>query len=461
MINKSKLKKIIAGGVICAIAVGLIFTSAFADSVGQSIKVFYNNIKIVMDGKQVDPTDANGKSVKPFVFDGTTYLPVRAVAKVLGVDVTWDGLTGTIYLGKVSYKDGTYKAAYNKLDSHGWKGQVELTIKDNKITACTFDYVNKDGALKSKDEGYNSAMLKASKTNPAEFSVKLPQSLLDKQKVDAVDTVTGATHSTQDFKSLVAAALANAVKGDTSTAIVALPEETSTTAAPTATAVAASNGSIKVYQGSGNSKNFRNGPGKDSENVPVYSFNFVTADAIFDKDGKIISLNVDTLEVSTPNYDGESMPHFSGWPGIQGYNVTDHKTEKVSGVSTNTLESATEEVKAWKTKRERGDTYHMNDKNDWYKQMDYYQKLFTGKTIAEIEQWYAKYCSDVNGRPLKATSTNEKDKAKLATLTDKEKADLVDVVTGASFSLSDAHGNIIAAIKDAYEKRVEVTIPVK
>lgn len=218
---------------------------------------------------------------------------------------------------------------------------------------------------------------------------------------------------------------------------------------------------VKVYQGSGNTTTFRVGPGKDKKDVQVYSFTYVTADATFDKDGKILNVYIDGLEVSSPNYDGESMPHFSGWPGTPGYNVTDHKTGEVTGVSTNDEKTIAAEVNGWKTKRERGDGYGMNPQNDWYKQMNFYQNFFKGKTVAEIEQWFAKNCSDVNGRPLKESSSKEEDKAKYAKLTDAEKAELADVVAGATMSLKDAHGDVIGALKEAYEKRVEVTVPVK
>ncbi len=63
------------------------------------------------------------------------------------------------------------------------------------------------------------------------------------------------------------------------------------------------------------------------------------------KNGRIINIVVDALELSTPNYDGSSMPHFSGWPGTTGYNVTDHESGKVTGVSENTVENITAEVK--------------------------------------------------------------------------------------------------------------------
>ncbi|NCC69307.1 MAG: copper amine oxidase N-terminal domain-containing protein, partial [Clostridia bacterium] len=35
-----------------------------------------------------------------FIYGGTTYLPVRAVASALGVEVGWDGDTSTVYLGE-------------------------------------------------------------------------------------------------------------------------------------------------------------------------------------------------------------------------------------------------------------------------------------------------------------------------------------------------------------------------
>lgn len=217
---------------------------------------------------------------------------------------------------------------------------------------------------------------------------------------------------------------------------------------------------VKVYQGIGYKVAFRNGPGKDSEEVPVYSFNVAMAAATFDSAGRILNVYIDGYEVATPNYDGASMPHFSGWPGQAGYNVTDHTTEKVVGVSTNTPESAAAEVNNWLTKRQRGDTYHMNPANEWYKQMDFFQEFFKGKTVLELEQWFAKNTTAA-GRPIKATTTNEADLAKLAALTDAEKAALADVVSGATMSVRDAHGDFLGAVGEAYKNRVEVVVPVK
>lgn len=215
----------------------------------------------------------------------------------------------------------------------------------------------------------------------------------------------------------------------------------------------------KLYQGMGQTSNLRMGPGKDKKEVNVYSLNYVTASAIFDADGKIVNLIVDILELSTPNYDGASMPHFSGWPETQGLNVTDHTSGEVTGVSENTLENITKEVAEWKTKRDRGTNYGMNPQNEWNKQMDFYQNFFKGKTIAEIEAWFNKSTSDKNGKPLKENATMEIDKEKYAKLSEDEKKVLVDVIAGATMSLKDNHGDILGAIKKAYENRVEFLLP--
>lgn len=208
-----------------------------------------------------------------------------------------------------------------------------------------------------------------------------------------------------------------------------------------------------LYYGLGHTVVFRNGPGSDSEGVPVYSFNVAMASAVFDADGRIVDVYIDAYEVATPNYDGASMPHFSGWPGTEGYNVTDHDTELVSGVSENTNETIAAEVNGWLTKRERGDSYHMNEENEWYEQMNFYQEFFVGKTVAELEAWFATNTTSA-GRPIKLDTTNEDDQAKLAALTDEEMQVHVDVLAGATMSIRDAHGDFLGAVANAYANRM-------
>lgn len=75
---------------------------AFATTGKKQMEVDYLDIKLVVDGKEVTPKDVNGNVVEPFVYNGTTYLPVRAVGEALGKTVLWDGETKTVYLGEMS-----------------------------------------------------------------------------------------------------------------------------------------------------------------------------------------------------------------------------------------------------------------------------------------------------------------------------------------------------------------------
>ena len=105
-----------------------------------------------------------------------------------------------------------------------------------------------------------------------------------------------------------------------------------------------------------------------------------------------------------------------------------------------------------KSKRQKGSGYKMNS-GTWEQEMDIFESFFKGKTVEEIEAWNAKFCSDLNGRPLTAASTKDADVAKFSALTDEEKT-VNDAISGATMSLTDPHGDIIAAIRKAVANAV-------
>ena len=86
---KRFLKKVGSAAIIACMALGMMAT-ALAVSGTVSKDLYFNNIKVSLDGKMVDLKDANGMAVEPFAIDGTTYLPVRAVSDAVGLDVEWD-----------------------------------------------------------------------------------------------------------------------------------------------------------------------------------------------------------------------------------------------------------------------------------------------------------------------------------------------------------------------------------
>ena len=55
-------------------------------------------VSVTIDGEDVELADANGESVAPVIIDGSTYLPIRAVAEALGLDVDWDRVNREVQL---------------------------------------------------------------------------------------------------------------------------------------------------------------------------------------------------------------------------------------------------------------------------------------------------------------------------------------------------------------------------
>ena len=117
------------------------------------------------------------------------------------------------------YKDGTYKATYNAFDGHGWKPELQVTISGGKVTAATFDYVNKQGQLKTNDQNYATLMKKQAGTTPKEYTSALQKELIAKQAA-GVDAVTGATEGSAEFNEMASALLAKAKTGDTSPTVL-------------------------------------------------------------------------------------------------------------------------------------------------------------------------------------------------------------------------------------------------
>jgi len=77
-----------------------------------TISVVYDNIKVVVNGVEITPTDANGNVVEPFQYNGTTYLPVRAIASALGKSVSYSDVTNTVSINSVTMSTVTLSTGY-------------------------------------------------------------------------------------------------------------------------------------------------------------------------------------------------------------------------------------------------------------------------------------------------------------------------------------------------------------
>lgn len=89
---------------LLTLAVVLSFAAgaAAADTLQTITAYLDSGITITLDGEVQTLTDAKGTRVYPINYNGTTYLPVRAIAGLLGLDVNWDQATKTVQLGKMT-----------------------------------------------------------------------------------------------------------------------------------------------------------------------------------------------------------------------------------------------------------------------------------------------------------------------------------------------------------------------
>lgn len=118
-----------------------------------------------------------------------------------------------------SLQDGEYTAevsdAYAQSSGQGWKEYLKITVTDHQISNVEFDAL-KDGKKKSEATAEEYPMTPP----PSEWIPKINEALRAAEMPEAMDTVTGATMSSQTARKLYAAVLEAARAGDTQTVVV-------------------------------------------------------------------------------------------------------------------------------------------------------------------------------------------------------------------------------------------------
>ncbi|MBE7062214.1 MAG: hypothetical protein IJN25_03760 [Clostridia bacterium] len=130
---KEKMK-----GFILGLCVALVLTTAVtAFAVG--IDVHIGGIRVYWDGVEKTLRDANGEKVEPMIYNGTTYVPLRAMGQLLGKKVEWDQATTSVYVGGKPVQSTLHleDLERSKIDSYdvGIRTGADATfeLKDEKI----------------------------------------------------------------------------------------------------------------------------------------------------------------------------------------------------------------------------------------------------------------------------------------------------------------------------------------
>ena len=74
----------------------LFLTTSYAANTYRKTITVTSGVNVEFNNEEIDMTDANGKAVEAFIYNGTTYVPIRAVSNAFGADIGYDRNTQTI-----------------------------------------------------------------------------------------------------------------------------------------------------------------------------------------------------------------------------------------------------------------------------------------------------------------------------------------------------------------------------
>jgi major membrane immunogen (membrane-anchored lipoprotein) len=116
--------------------------------------------------------------------------------------------------GKTVYHDGTYSGRSGADETGAW-GEVTVTIREGRITGCAYVTYQKDGTIKGEDYGkVNGEISNRAYYDKAQLAVRAMQTYAEelsaKQKLKAVDAISGATIAFTQFNEAVLMALEKA-----------------------------------------------------------------------------------------------------------------------------------------------------------------------------------------------------------------------------------------------------------
>ena len=88
---------------IILVAAGMLSSSlgsAYAAANLEPINAFFNRgVSFVLNGERWQPKDTSGEALSPIFYNGSNYLPVRALAEALKIPIEFDGANQIIYIG--------------------------------------------------------------------------------------------------------------------------------------------------------------------------------------------------------------------------------------------------------------------------------------------------------------------------------------------------------------------------
>lgn len=128
---KTQIKSFICGMLVMGV---ISSAAAIAADVWQSINVLPNTIKVVVDGKEVKADN--------FLYNDTTYLPIRAVSEALEMDVQYDNATSTATISEKKEDNMEVTSKYKPPEEY-INNEIYVMVKDG-VYYITLAFLNEN-----------------------------------------------------------------------------------------------------------------------------------------------------------------------------------------------------------------------------------------------------------------------------------------------------------------------------
>jgi hypothetical protein len=208
--KKVFVSSILVTGLLCG-AVG-----AYASDGVSVVQAYLNStIKFTLNGASWTPKDNNGNKISPLIYNGSTYLPAKAVGDALNADVLWNGNSKTVSIttkGNTNigepYNDTTSPSASISPITQAPSSNVTAPPQNNTAGgALKLPFNFNLEAATDKNKSIGLAFIQAYGTALSSGSKSDLNALVDKYLTDELDQYNkGYKQSTKDYFAKIIAA---------------------------------------------------------------------------------------------------------------------------------------------------------------------------------------------------------------------------------------------------------------
>lgn len=115
------MKKIVVLLLVCVLILGgkIVFSNSITSITAQINPA----INYTLDGEKFVPRDMDGSVMDTIIYNGRSYVPLRAIAEAMDIAVDWEGSTSTIILGE---KEGKGQSLFSMNFKTTGSGNVDI-----------------------------------------------------------------------------------------------------------------------------------------------------------------------------------------------------------------------------------------------------------------------------------------------------------------------------------------------